>query len=136
MDDLHTTLRISADGMQAQGTRLRIIAENLANADSGPTAPGGEPYRRRVVSFRTVLDRDLDAETVRVRRVQGDRSPFPQRYDPAHPAADAKGYVAGSNVNPLIEMTDLREAQRSYEANLNMIKASKTMMQQTIELLR
>jgi flagellar basal-body rod protein FlgC len=136
MDDLHTTLRISADGMQAQGTRLRIIAENLANADSGPAAPGGEPYRRKVINFRTVLDRDLGGETVRVRRVQGDPSPFPLRFDPAHPAADGRGYVAASNVNPLIEMTDLREAQRSYEANLNMIKASKTMMQQTIELLR
>lgn len=114
MDDLLKTLRISAAGMKAQGTRLRVVAENIANADSLPTQPGENPYRRKVVTFRNELDRKLGIDTVRVDRVEGDRSEFQRRYDPSHPAAGADGYVLAPNVNALVEMMDMREAQRSW----------------------
>lgn len=136
MDELLRTLRISAAGMKAQGTRLRVISENIANADSLPTMPGELPYRRKVVTFRNQLDQAIGVNTVRVDRVQADRSDFQQRYDPSHPAADANGYVLAPNVNTLVEMADMREAQRSYEANLNVIKSSKSMLQETIGLMR
>ncbi len=136
MEDLMKTMRLSAAGMKAQGTRLRIISENVANADSLPTEPGKQPYRRRVVTFKNELDRATGLSTVRVKNIRPDRSEFPQRYDPGHPAADQNGYVLTPNVNPLIEMTDMREAQRSYEANLNTLKAAKTMLQGTIDILR
>ena len=136
MDELLRTLRISASGMKAQGTRLRVISENIANADSLPTMPGQLPYRRKVVTFRNQLDQAIGVNTVRVDRVQSDRSEFQQRYDPSHPAADANGYVLAPNVSTLVEMTDMREAQRSYEANLNVIKSSKNMLQETIGLMR
>ncbi|MFO1153513.1 MAG: flagellar basal body rod protein FlgC [Rhodospirillales bacterium] len=136
MDDLSKSLRISAAGMRAQGTRLRIITENLANADSTAVSPDGEPYRRKTVSFRNTLDRSLGAQTVQVNKVSEDTSPFVRKYDPGNPAADASGYVQTANVNPLIEMADMREAQRTYEANINVIKAAKTMLQQTIDVLR
>lgn len=136
MDDLLRTLRISAAGMKAQGTRLRVISENVANADSLPTQPGGLPYRRKVVTFRNQLDQAIGVNTVSVDRINTDRSEFQQRYDPSHPAADANGYVLAPNISTLVEMTDMREAQRSYEANLNVIKSSKTMLQDTIGLMR
>ncbi|OEJ68704.1 flagellar basal body rod protein FlgC [Magnetovibrio blakemorei] len=136
MDDLLKTLRISAAGMKAQGTRLRVVSENIANADSLPTDPGGLPYRRKIVTFRNELDRTIGADTVRVNRIKTDQSEFEKRYDPSHPAASADGYVMAPNVNSLVEMMDMREAERSYEANLNVIKSSKTMLQQTIGLLR
>lgn len=136
MDDLMKTLRVSAAGMKAQGTRLRVISENVANADSLPTEPGRLPYRRKVVHFKDVLDRSIGLDTVRVKAISPDRSDFQKRFDPAHPAADADGYVLAPNVNTLIEMMDMREAQRSYDANLNMIRASKAMLQSTIDVLR
>ena len=136
MDDLLRTLRISASGMKAQGTRLRVISENVANADSLPTQPGGLPYRRKVVTFRNELDQAIGVNTVRIDRIKTDLADFQQRYDPSHPAADANGYVLAPNISTLVEMTDMREAQRSYEANLNVIKASKTMLQETIGLMR
>lgn len=136
MDDISATLHLSAAGMRAQGTRLRVIAENIANADSEATAPGQEPYRRRVVTFRNALDRESGAEAVRVKDIYDDPTPFPRRWDPGHPAADASGYVLESNVNPLIEMTDMQEAQRSYEANLNVVRAAKGMAQDVIDVLR
>ena len=136
MDDITTTLRISAAGMRTQGTRLRVIAENVANADSLPTQPGDLPYRRRVVTFSNVLDRATGVDLVRVDDVGDDPTPFPRRYDPGHPAADDGGYVLESNVNALIEMTDMREAERSYEANLDVIRATKGMLQDTIDVLR
>jgi flagellar basal-body rod protein FlgC len=136
MDDLLKTLRISAAGMRAQGTRLRVVSENIANADSVPRVAGEQPYRRKVVTFRNELDRSVGLDTVRVDRIRPDMSEFQQRYDPNHPAADDTGYVSAPNVNTLIEMMDMREAQRSYEANLNVIKASKAMLRYTIDLLR
>ena len=136
MDDLLKTFKISSAGMKAQGTRLRVVAENLANANSLPRAPGEQPYRRKIVTFRNELDRGLGLPTVRVDRVREDQGEFKKRFDPTHPAADEDGYVLMPNVSSLIEMMDMREAQRSYEANLNVIKTSKTMLQQTIGLLR
>ncbi len=134
--DLVKALNISADGLQAQGTRLRVIAENVANVDSTAKTPNGEPYRRRIVRFANELDRALGAETVQVEDIVNDRSEFGRRYDPNHPAADDKGYVLTPNVNTLLEMADMREAQRSYEANLKVIQSSRSMLQQTIDLLR
>jgi len=136
MDDLLRTMRISTAGMKVQGTRLRVISENIANADSLPTQPGGLPYRRKVITFRNELDRNIGVNTVRVDRVKNDLSEFGRKLDPSHPAAGPDGYVLSPNINSLIEMTDMREAQRSYEANLNVIKSSKSMLQQTIGLLR
>ncbi len=134
--DLDKTLYISAAGLRAQGIRLRTLAENIANAGSTAQTPGGEPYRRKVVTFANALDRALGVDTVRVRTIGEDRSAFGRKYQPGHPAADADGYVLTPNVNALIEMTDMREAQRTYEANLRVIQASRSMLQQTIEILR
>ncbi|MCU0838852.1 MAG: flagellar basal body rod protein FlgC [Rhodospirillales bacterium] len=136
MDDILKTLNISAAGMRAQGSRLKVIAENLANANSLPQHAQDQPYRRRVVVFRDVLDRQLDVNTVKVQAVRTDPSPFVRRFEPAHPAADADGYVDAPNVKSLIEMADMREAERSYEANLSVIKTSRTMLFDTIDILR
>jgi flagellar basal-body rod protein FlgC len=136
MNDLSLAMRISASGMEAQSFRMRTVAENLANADSTARTADGDPYRRRVVSFRNVLDRSLGTSVVRVDRVVPDRSEFRQRFDPQHPAANAEGYVQLPNVNPLIEVMDMRQAQRSYEANLSMIEVARGMVQRTIDILR
>lgn len=135
-DDLMKTFRISAAGLKTQGTRLRVISENIANADSLPTKPGDLPYRRKVVTFKNELDRNIGLDTVRVDKVQPDRSDFKRKFDPNHPAADPDGYVLTPNVNSLIEMMDMREAQRSYEANLNVIESTRRMLQRTIDILR
>ena len=126
--DLVDSLHISAAGMRVQGVRLRVIAENLANADSLGTTSGADPYRRKVVSFRNALDRSLGIRTVQVDRIGTDRGAFETRFDPSSPAADASGFIKLPNVNPLIEMTDMREAQRSYEANINVIGATRRMI--------
>ena len=134
--DLTKSMQISAAGMRAQGVRMRVIAENLANATSLPMTPNDEPYRRKLVSFRNELDRETGVRKVEVRRIQPDTSAFPTRFDPNHPGADANGYVRIPNVNSLIELMDMREAQRSYTANINVIEAAKRMMTRTIDLLR
>jgi flagellar basal-body rod protein FlgC len=134
--DLTDSLKISASGLKAQGTRLRIIAENLANADSTSKTAGGDPYRRKVVTFRNMLDRELGLDMVETNRPVMDKTPFETRYDPTNPGADEKGYVKLPNVNTLIELADMREAERSYEANLKAIEASRTMLQKAIDILR
>jgi flagellar basal-body rod protein FlgC len=134
--DLMESLMISAAGMRAQGQRLRVVAENLANADSVAEVAGGDPYRRKTISFKNALDKELGLETVQVSKVGVDPSDFRMKYEPGNPAADAKGYVKLPNVNSLIEMTDMREAQRSYEANLRAIDVARTMLQRTIDLIR
>ena len=134
--DLDRSMTIAASGMRAQATRLRIVAENLANRDSTAETPGGEPYRRRTVTFAERLDRATDTRTVRVARIGVDRSDFERRYDPGHPAADARGYVLLPNVNSIIEMMDMQEAQRSYSANLGVLTTSREMLMRTIESLR
>jgi flagellar basal-body rod protein FlgC len=134
--DLQSLLRIAGAGIDAQNTRLRAIAENIANADSAPSKPGEDPYRRKLVQFRNVLDKELGAPTVRADRMRLDQKAFPTRYDPHHPAADERGYVRMPNVNTLIETMDMRQAQRSYEANLGVIEIAKSMISRTIEILR
>ena len=134
--DLMQALTISARGMDAQTERLRVIAENLANQDSTGSSPGATPYRRKIVSFDNVLDRELGASTVRVKSVSEDMSDFPQKYDPSNPAADPNGYVRTPNVNSFVEMMDMREAERSYNANLNVMQASRTMLSRVIDLLK
>lgn len=134
--DLFSTMDVSASGLKAQSDRLRIISQNIANAESAGTRPGEAPYRRKTISFKDTLDREIGLETVRVSRYGTDRSDFPKKYDPTHPAADAEGYVTMPNVNSIVEMMDMREARRSYEANLSVIEASKSMLNQTISLLR
>lgn len=129
-------MNVSAAGMKVQGTRLRVISENVANANSTALTPGGEPYRRKLVTFENVFNRQLGAEVVRVRDITRDTSDFQQRYEPGHPAADANGYVKTSNVNTLVEITDMREAERSYEANMRVLRASRGMLERTIDLLR
>ena len=134
--DLARSMKIAASGLDAQSARLKTISENLANADSTATEPGGVPYRRKVITFKNVLDRALDARLVEVKSVQDGGGDFERRYDPSHPGADRDGYVLMPNVNPLIELMDMREAQRSYEANLNVIDSAKTMISRTLDLLR
>lgn len=135
--DLTKAMEVSASGMYAQGKRVRVIAENLANADSTAQAPGGEPYRRKVITFKSLLDRATGVEKVGVREITRDqKTPFVLRHEPGHPAANADGYVQKANVNGIVEMADMREAQRSYEANLKLIAMSKSMIQKAIDLLR
>jgi len=136
MDDIIKTMRISSAGMRVQGERLKVISENLANANSLAQDPNGKPYRRQTISFRNVLDRSMGLNRVEVSKIRPDTSEFGKKFDPNHPAADADGYVLTPNVNTLIEMSDMREAQRSYEANLEVIKASKAMLSGVIEVLR
>ncbi len=134
--DLDRALRISAAGMQAQATRLRVVAENLANRDSTGESPGADPYRRRTITFSNQVDRSLGASTVRVARVGTQPGEFPRRFEPGHPAADAQGYVRVPNVDSLVEIMDMREAQRSYGANLAVLEASRGMLARVIEALR
>ena len=134
--DFMKSIAIAATGMRAQAGRMRIISENIANADSTATSAGGDPYRRRIVTFRNTLDRELDAHVVDLGRVATDNSDFRVRHEPGNPMADAKGDVKYPNVNPLVEMTDLRDAQRSYEANLNVISSTKRMLQRTLDILK
>ena len=134
--DLVKAMKISAAGMQAQGTRLRVISENVANADSLGKNPQDPPYRRKLVTFKNALDRDLQANKVRVDKIVSDKGDFEKKFDPSHPAADPDGYVLQPNVKTLVEMMDMREAQRSYDANLNVIEASKRMLLRTIDMLR
>jgi len=136
MDELQKASSVAISGMKAQAERLRVVSENLANADSLPTTPNAQPYRRKVVSFANVLDRNSGVNAVQVKKVDVDRSDFQKRYDPKHPAADSSGYVQAPNVNPLIELMDMREAQRSYEANLNVVNVSKAMLSKTVDLLK
>lgn len=133
---LSDTLKIAAAGMKAQDDRLRVVAENLANADSTGVTPGAEPYRRKTVTFKNTLNKELGIETVKVSKRGYDPSDFVRKFDPSHPAANEQGYVLYPNVNTIVEMMDMQEARRSYEANLNVVQVSKTMLAQTIELLR
>jgi flagellar basal-body rod protein FlgC len=134
--ELTNSMIVSASGLKAQSMRMRVIAENIANQDSIAAGPNELPYQRKVVSFRNELDRENGLSKVTVNRISVDPSSFSRRYMPGHPAADAQGYVNGPNVNGIVESTDMREAQRTYEANLNAIEAAKSMVMRTIDLLR
>ena len=134
--DLMKSIAIAASGLRAQSGRMQVISENMANADSTPTQAGGDPYRRQIATFQSEMDRTLGAKVVKLGTVAKDQSDFQVKNQPGHPAADASGNVKYPNVNPLIEMTDLRDAQRSYSANLNVINATRAMIQRTLDILK
>src|ERR1700683_2355057 len=136
MMDFIKSIAIAASGMRAESGRMRIISENIANADSTASSPGGDPYRRRIVTFRTELDRDLDAHVVQLGRIATDASDFRVRHEPDNPMADAKGEVKYPNVNSLVEMSDFSEAERSYEATVNVISATRRMLQRPLDILK
>ena len=133
--ELDKSFAIAYSGMSAQGERLKVIAENLANVDSTAQTPGGDPYKRKIITFQDTFDRTLGADKVKVAGVKTIEEGLGRRYEPGHPAADASGYVTTSNVNSITELMDMREAQRSYEANLNVIDAAKSMLSHLIELI-
>jgi flagellar basal-body rod protein FlgC len=134
--DFLKSMQIAASGLKAQSSRMRVIAENIANADSAPMSAGAEPYRRKIPTFSQQVDRETGASLIEVGRVRRDTAAFRTKYDPGNPAANAKGEVRMPNVNALIENMDMREAQRSYEANLNMVTATRRMVSKTLEILK
>ena len=134
--DFLKSIAIAASGLRVQAGRMRVISENIANSDSTAQKPGADPYRRKIPTFRSEMDRALDAHVVGLGRVRPDPTDFRLKYEPGHPAADANGNVKYPNVNALIEMTDMREAQRSYEANINVIGATRRMIQRTLDILK
>ncbi|MBN9316057.1 MAG: flagellar basal body rod protein FlgC [Devosia sp.] len=136
MNDFLSSLKIAATGLHAQSARMRVIAENLANVDSAGKTPDDDPYRRRIPTFKAVMDNELGGTKVEIGRIAYDQSDFSERYEPGHPAADASGYVKYPNVNALIETMDMREAQRSYEANLNVVTVTRQMLGSTLDILR
>jgi flagellar basal-body rod protein FlgC len=134
--DFQRSMSIATSGLRAQAGRMLVISENIANADSTAQTAGGDPYRRKIPTFSSALDRSLDARTVTLGRIRPDPSDFRVKHEPGNPMADAAGNVKYPNVNPLVEMTDMREAQRSYEANLNIISATRRMIQRTLDILK
>ncbi|MBN8968710.1 MAG: flagellar basal body rod protein FlgC [Rhizobiales bacterium] len=134
--DFLKSMSIATSGLRAQAGRMRVISENIANADSTAKTAGGDPYRRKIPTFSSSLDRTLEAQVVSLGRIKPDNSEFRVRHEPGNPAADASGNVKYPNVNSLVEMTDMREAQRSYEANLNIISATRRMIQRTLDILK
>jgi flagellar basal-body rod protein FlgC len=134
--DFARSMGIATSGLRAQAGRMRIISENIANSDSTASTAGGNPYRRKVPTFSSELDRTLDAQVVTMGRIKPDQTACRVKHEPSNPAADAAGNVKYPNVNPLIEMTDMRDAQRSYEANLNIISATRRMVQRTLDILK
>lgn len=136
MADLSKSMQISAAGMKVQSARLRVVSENMANANSTGQFPGDTPYRRKTISFENEFNRALDTNLVDVKKYGVDKTEFPLQYEPGHPAANAEGFVQQPNVNTMMEMMDMREARRSYEANLNMVETAKGMLQSTIGMLK
>ncbi|HAE00055.1 MAG TPA: flagellar basal body rod protein FlgC [Rhodospirillaceae bacterium] len=136
MDDFNASMFIAGSGMRAQGMRLRVISENIANADSTASTPGGDPYRRKVITFKNKMDEALGADVVQVKQIGEDNSDFDLKFDPAHPAANEDGYVLLPNVSTLVESMDMREANRSYQANLRVVETAKGMFAQTVSILR
>lgn len=136
LDPLQASLSIASSGLEAQSTRMRIVSENLANANATGRTAGAEPYQRKTVTFDAEMDRAAGAQLVKVKEVGVDSSPYRVEYDPGHPAADKTGYVKLPNVNMMVEMADMREVNRSYEANLQIVKQVRSMFGMTIDLLR
>lgn len=136
MDKASETLQIAAAGLRAQASRMRIIAENVANAESTGRTPDEDPYQRQIPVFDAEMNRELGARMVRMNDVRLDDREFRSVYEPGHPAADAEGYVRYPNVSSLIELMDMRDAQRSYEANLTMVEGTRRMLERTLDLLR
>ncbi|MDQ2079445.1 flagellar basal body rod protein FlgC [Xanthobacteraceae bacterium Astr-EGSB] len=136
IDPLQASMRIASSGLEAQSARLRVVSENLANVNSTGSSAGADPYRRKTVTFDATLDRAVGAHTVVIREYGSDKAPFRIERDPSHPAADADGNVKLPNVNMLVEMADMRETNRSYEANLQIVKQSRSMVAMVIDLLK
>jgi len=136
IDPLTASTKLSSAGLEAQSARLRVISENIANAQSTGRTPGSDPYARKTITFKAELDRTLGASSVAVKDIGTDDAPFPVEYDPGNPAADENGMVKKPNVNMLIEMADMREANRSYQANLQMMKQARALISATIDLMR
>jgi flagellar basal-body rod protein FlgC len=136
LDSLQASMSVASSGLEAQSTRMRIVSENLANATSTGRTTGADPYQRKTVTFDAAMDRAAGAQLVKVKEVGVDRTPFRVEYEPGHPAADKAGYVKLPNVNMLIEMADMREVNRSYEANLQVVKQVRSMLGMTVDLLR
>lgn len=135
--ELYNSMAISASGMKAQSMRMRVISENIANAETTANSAGGDPYRRKTITFKSELDRSNGIDKVAVDSVDRDmKTDFRIKYDPSNPAADQMGNVKLPNVNSLIETMDMREANRSYEANLSAIELSRGMLTRTIDMLR
>jgi len=134
--DLQKSMLISAAGLKAQSVRMRVISENIANSDSVANTPGGDPYRRKIITFVSEFDRAMGLEHVKPGKVIFDQKEFGSKFDPGAPGADGKGYVKTTNVNGLIEAMDMRQAQRTYQANLNAIESARRMAQQTVQLLQ
>ncbi|MBO6636536.1 MAG: flagellar basal body rod protein FlgC [Roseitalea sp.] len=136
MDALTTALRVAGSGLHAESTRLRVVSENIANANSTGDAPGADPYARKTVAFQSVVDRNSQATFVGIDEIDADKAAFVQEFDPSHPAANPDGYVKLPNVNPIVEMADMREANRSYQANLQVLKQARELISMTIDLMR
>lgn len=134
--DLEKAMMASAAGLRAQSVRMRVISENIANQNSVASEPGADPYRRKIITFQTELDRANDVELVKAGKVEFDQKEFGKKYDPGNPAADEGGYIKTSNVNGMIEMMDMRQAQRTYQSNINALEASRRMATMTLDLLR
>lgn len=134
--DFFRSIAVAASGLRAQAGRMRVISENIANADTTATTKGGNPYRRKIVTFQSSLDQEMGVKTVQLGRVARDRGAFKSQFDPGNPMADASGFVQKPNVDTMIESVDMREAQRSYEANLNVITTTRRMLARTLDILR
>ena len=134
--DLNDTVNIATAGLKAQTDRLKVVSQNIANADSVATTKGGQPYKRQTISFKNALDKESGLKLIKVNKIGVDKAEPIQRYEPNNPLADEKGIVLYPNINKSVEMIDMQEAQRTYEANLNMIEASKSMISQTVNLLQ
>ncbi len=134
--DLNKVMSVAGSGLRAQSTRMKVIAENIANASTTPSTPEELPYQRKVVTFKNEFDRAQGIYKVKIAGVKKDNSDFVRKFDPSHPAADKEGYVLTPNVKSIMESMDMKQAQRSYEANLNVVESSRTMLMRTIDLLR
>lgn len=136
IDPLQASLTIAGSGLRAQSARIKVVSENMANAQSTGNSPSADPYRRKTISFEDELDRAKGVSLVRVKDTGEDDSDFRTEYNPGHPAADANGYVKLPNVDLLVESADMREANRSYQANLQVIKSARELFSMTIDLLK
>ena len=134
--DFLKTIAVAASGLRAQAGRMRVLSENIANADSTAQRADADPFRRRIPTFRSAIDRALGARVVALGKIKTDSSQFRVKYEPGHPSADASSNVKYPNVNPLVEMSDMRDAQRSYEANVNVIGVTRRMIQRTLDILK
>lgn len=135
-DYLNSAIKVAASGLDAENVRLRVVSENIANAKSTSNIPGGDPYQRKMVAFASEIDRASAATEVRIDTVLRDTSDYQLEYDPAHPAANESGFVKFPNVNLLVEMADMRDANRSYQANLQVLRQARDLISMTIDLMR